>query len=218
MNIGMRKNKKTIAIVAGGTLHESVVSRVRKAGYIIGVDKGAYWLLKHGIVPDVAIGDFDSVSTSELRVIEKKVKNFIRHPAVKDATDLELAIEHAKTLAPKEVGIFGAIGTRYDHTYAGIMLLTRLASHNIYGYIVDNFNEIFIVRRVAKLTSSGVFPYISLFPLQQTAVVTLKGFRYNVTRQAFVPGSTLGVSNEIVGKNAQVMVHQGAILLIRSRD
>jgi thiamine pyrophosphokinase len=214
----MIKNKKTIAIVAGGTLSEAMVLRVRKAGYVIGVDRGAYWLIKHGIVPDLAIGDFDSVSTREARLIETKVKNVIRHPVAKDATDLELAIEYAKTLVPKEVGIFGAIGTRYDHTYAGIMLLARLASHNIYGYIVDNFNEIFIVRRVARLTSAGEFPYVSLFPLQSKAVVTLKGFRYNVTRQVFVLGSTLGVSNEIVGKNAQVIVHQGAILLIRSRD
>lgn len=214
----MKKNNKIIAIVAGGTLDVSMLVRICKADYVIGVDRGAYWLIKNRVIPDVAIGDFDSVTKIEFQKIEKKIQKIISHPVAKDATDLELAVEHAQTLNPKEVGIFGAIGTRFDHSFAGIQLLLKLSSYNIYGYIVDNFNEITIVRRVLKLSPSKIFRYVSIFPLHEKAMITLTGFRYNVLRQPFVCGSTLGVSNEIVASSACVTIHKGTVLLVQSRD
>lgn len=213
------KKKQVVAIVAGGVLDLFILPRIRKAGYIIGVDRGAYWLLKHGIIPDVAIGDFDSVTKNEFSRIKKRVAAIIQElPHPKYATDLELAVEHAIGLKPKEVRIFGAIGTRFDHSWAGIHLLVMLSSHNIYGYIVDNFNEIYVVRRKLDLIPSVSFKYVSIFPLTDKTTVTLTGFRYNVSRREFTRGSTLGVSNEIVAFCARVIVHDGAVLLIRSRD
>jgi len=211
--------RKSIAIVAGGALDAFLLERIREAQYIIGVDRGAYWLITHGVVPDVAIGDFDSVTKKEFSHIKKNVTKIIRElPHPKYVTDLELAIEYAKTLDPKEVGIFGAIGSRFDHTFAGITLLLNLSSYNIYGYIVDNFNKIQIVRRVLKLKPSKVFKYVSLFSLNGKTTVTLTGFRYNVSKRIFLPGSTLGVSNEIAAKQATITIHEGLALVMQSKD
>lgn len=215
----MKKNIQSIAIVAGGALDSSLLPRIRKAGYVIGVDHGAYWLLGHTIVPDVAIGDFDSVTKRELSHIKKKVAAIIQElPHPKYATDLELAVEHAIGLKPKEVTIYGAIGTRIDHVWAGVHFLTKLSLHNVCGYLVDKFNEIQIVRRELTLKPFQELPYVSIFPLTEKITVTLTGFRYNVSRQVFVRGSTLGVSNEIVVPSARIVVHSGEALVIRSRD
>lgn len=214
----MKHKNSSIAIVAGGRFDLEVLPRIRKTDYIIGVDRGAYWLLEHKIIPDIAIGDFDSVSKKEFQTIESNVNKIIRHTPEKDATDLELAVDHAIGLKPKEAGIFGAIGTRFDHNFAGIQVLLKLSSHNIYGYIVDNFNEIYIVRHRSILQHSDKFPYVSIFPLTDKAIVTLSGCRYNVSRREFVRGSTLGVSNELTISSGHVTVHTGEILLIRSRD
>lgn len=214
----MKQTIKTIAIVAGGMLDASILWQISKANVVIGVDRGAYWLLEHDIVPDVAIGDFDSVTEKEFQRIQKKVKKTVRHSPTKDATDLELAVEYAVTLKPKEVAIFGAIGTRFDHSFAGIQVLLKLSSHNIYGYIVDNFNEISIVRRKLELKPSKVFRYVSVFPFTDTATVTLIGFRYNVLKHKFIRGSTLGVSNEIIAPIAHIIVHKGTVICMRSRD
>lgn len=215
----MKKGKSNIAIVAGGALDRVLLPRIQKASYIIGVDRGAHWLIKQGKVPDVAIGDFDSVTKREFSHIKKKAATIIRElPHPKDATDLELAVEHAIGLKPTEVTIYGAIGTRIDHVWAGIHLLTKLVSHNICGYLVDKFNEIQIVRRGVILKRYCEFPYVSIFPIGEKATVTLSGFRYTVSRQVFVRGSTLGVSNEIVASSARIIVHKGEALVIRSRD
>lgn len=212
------KKRKTVAIVAGGTLDEVHVSRIRNADYLIGVDRGAHWLVTNGIVPDIAIGDFDSVTKKEFLLIKKNIKHVVQYPKEKDSTDLELAVNYAIARQPKEVCLFGAIGSRFDHGFAGIMMLLKLSSHNIYGYIVDNFNEIYVVRRILEIVPSRVFRYVSLFSLTNSATVTLSGFLYNVSRRRFVRGSTLGVSNEMVKKSAQITVHDGLVLVVRSRD
>lgn len=212
----MKKN--IIAIVAGGTLDKRFLQEIMRADMRIGVDRGAAWLLKQKIIPDVAIGDFDSVTKRELQSLKKKVKKVIEYPQSKDATDLELAVDYVISLKPKQIIIFGGIGTRLDHTWAGIHLLLRLSSYNIYGYIVDNFNEICIVRRELRIKPFKSFRYVSIFPLIKDATVTLSGFRYPVERQTFIHGSTLGVSNEIVSTSANITVHEGIVLVVKSRD
>lgn len=205
---------KTIIIVAGGTPPKRVVP----ANFIIGVDQGALWLLRHGMTPDVAIGDFDSVTKKQKKYIHDHVKKYIEYPPQKDETDLELAAFQAIKQKPKEVWIYGAIGTRFDHVIGGIQVLLKLASYNICGYLVDKTNEIQIVRRELTLKRLRALPYVSIFPIGEKAIVSLSGFHYNVSHRIFRSGSTHGVSNEITGRTAQVLVHTGEIFLIRSRD
>jgi len=214
----MKKKMNRIVIVAGGTLDKSFVPEIQSADLIIGVDAGAAWLLARGVVPTVAVGDFDSVSTSQLKKIKKAIKEVLVHNPEKDATDLELAVEYAIGMGPIEIMIFGGIGTRMDHTWAAIQLLQTIESHNIYAQIVDNFNKINIVRHMVSLKPLKAFPYISLFSLTQTSIVTLEGFRYNVNHHKFFANSSRGVSNEIISKLAKITTHSGKLLLVRSRD
>ncbi|MBI4066445.1 thiamine diphosphokinase, partial [Candidatus Gottesmanbacteria bacterium] len=84
----------TVAIVGAGKLLKQFLPEIIKRDYVIGVDRGAYWLIANNIIPDIAIGDFDSVNPRELRVIKQKVKRTEEYPREKDATDMELAVEH----------------------------------------------------------------------------------------------------------------------------
>ncbi len=214
----MKKNIERIAIVGGGTLDAGFVPEIAHADLIIGVDGGAAWLLEKDIKPAVAIGDFDTVSLSQLRKIKKEVREILIHDPQKDATDLELAVEYAIEVRPIEIIIYGGIGTRMDHTWVAIQLLQTIESHNIYAQIVDNFNKINIVRHVVSLKPEKAFPYISIFSLTATSIVTLRGFRYDVNHHKFAANSSRGVSNEIAGKIAKITTHSGKLLLIRSRD
>ena len=218
MKRDIKKSIKDIAIVAGGTLDLTMKLRIKKASYIIGVDRGAYWLLKNNNVPDVAIGDFDSVSPRQFAFIETKVARVVRHPKEKDTTDLELAIDFACTVKPKTIELFGVIGSRMDHTWAGVQLLQLIKSHNISGSIVDMYNELSLLSGFVTLHKSQSYRYISFFPLHDRSQVTLTGFRYNVSRRVFVSGSSLGVSNQIVSSPAKVIIHDGQLLMVRSRD
>jgi len=192
--------------------------QIRRAHLIIGVDRGALWLMRHRLTPDVAIGDFDSVTKAEKKRIHDRAHVYIEYAPEKDATDLELAIDHAISLKPKEVILFGVLGRRFDHVMAAVHMLLRLESHNIYGEIVDNFSKINIVRRQQTLVYDRAYRYVSVIPVMEKATITLKGFAYELLRTTLQSGSSLGVSNEISGKSGCITVHQGLVLVIRSTD
>lgn len=210
---------KAIALVAGGNVSREFLTVIQRADYIIGVDRGALWLITHAIIPDVAIGDFDSVTKKEKTIILKKAKRVQTYNAEKDATDLELAIEEAIQLKPKIVHLFGVLGKRFDHEMGAIGMVRRLVSHNIYGQIVDKYNKINIVRRGRqKFSRDDTLRYLSVVALEQGSRVTLRGVRYPVTKFIFSTSSSRGISNEITANVATVTVHSGLVLCIQSSD
>lgn len=207
-----------IAIVANGKLSKSFLNNIRRVDYVIGVDRGAYWLITNDVTPDIAIGDFDSVSTTELRVIRQKAKRIEEHPKEKDFTDTELAVDHALSLKPKEVVIFGAIGRRLDHTLGNVYLLEKISEQGIAGIIRDRNNEVRIVSGRLLLNREPRYRYVSLLPITEVIEVSLTGFLYDVSRALIRRGETLGVSNEIKEKEAVIEIHCGKALVVRSRD
>lgn len=207
-----------ISIVAGGRLFTDFFKAIRTSDYAIGVDRGAYWLISNNIIPDVAIGDFDSVTTSEFQMIKEKANRIDKYSKKKDFTDMELAVEHAITLRPKELVIYGSIGTRFDHTMGNVFLLERLNKAGIAGVIRDRNNEVRIVSNHITVRKETRYPYISLLPITETIEVTLKGFAYDVSHALIRRGQTLGISNELRQDEGIIEVHEGKALLIQSRD
>lgn len=210
--------KKTIIIVAGGDLFLKLLPEIKKGDYIIGADYGAYWLLFHGVTPDEAIGDFDSVSKEELQLIEECIPMVSKYPKEKDYTDLELALERAIQMKPKEIVIFGATGGRLDHTLGACLLLEKFSDSGIFIRCVDVSSEITLVTNTLTINKDKKHQYCSLFSLTEKSIVSLYGFYYSLDKGILKRGSTTGVSNELVKKKGQIAVHRGTLLCIKSSD
>ncbi|MBI3955645.1 thiamine diphosphokinase [Candidatus Gottesmanbacteria bacterium] len=209
------KHPNTIAIVGGGRLSKQLLPEIIKSNYVIGVDRGAYWLIVNGVIPNIAIGDFDSVSTREFQMINNNVKRVKEYPKKKNFTDMELAVDHAIKFKPKEVVIYGAVGSRLDHTIGNIQLLERLRG---VGVIRDRNNEVRIISGRITMRKDARYQYFSVLSVTETIEVSLTGFAYDVSHALIRRGQTLGVSNEIKGVRATIDVHLGRALVIRSRD
>ena len=82
---------------------------------VIAADGGVDRALALGLHVDLAIGDFDSVSPAGLAAAEAAGARVERHPAAKDATDLELALDAAIALGPARIVVVGSGGGRLDH-------------------------------------------------------------------------------------------------------
>ncbi len=212
------KQIKTIAIVGGGTLSKQFLSEIIKSDYIIGVDRGAFWLIDHNVLPDISIGDFDSVTAEELRMIKQKCQHIEKHPKKKNETDMEIAVKHAMGMHPKEVKIYGAVGDRLDHTLVNVQLLERLHGKAITGVIRDEHNEVRMVDSLFIMKKENRFRYVSILPVTETVEISLTGFVYNLSRVLIRRGQTLGVSNEIREDEATIDVCKGKAIIIRSRD
>ncbi|MDU2241010.1 MAG: thiamine diphosphokinase, partial [Paenibacillus sp.] len=93
-----------VLIFAGGRLDPGMLREVRSDDVLIGADRGALFLVEHGFKPDLAVGDFDSVSHEEFALIRKHSKEILAcDPIDKDLTDTELAFDLAVRRSPAEI-------------------------------------------------------------------------------------------------------------------
>jgi thiamine pyrophosphokinase len=90
---------------------------------IIAADGGSINCLKNGMMPDILIGDLDSLSQERVLSFESAGIKIIRFPERKDYTDLELAVQYAIGEEFQEILILGALGQRWDQTLANLLLL-----------------------------------------------------------------------------------------------
>jgi thiamine pyrophosphokinase len=182
---------------------------------VIGVDRAAYWLIIHNVIPDAAIGDFDSVNGKEKSIIQKKVKIINTFSPDKDFTDTELALSYAMKQKPYSIIIYGGSGTRIDHTLGTIQLLTRCQKRGIPALFRDQTNEVREIGRGRTILEKRVgCRYVSVIPVSDSISVSLTGFKYKIIHR----GQTIGISNEISGCWAEITLHRGIALIVQSRD
>lgn len=211
--------KNRVIIVCNGVLYDALIGEITSYDYVIGVDRAAYWLLTHGVTPQLAIGDFDSTNPRELSRIRKSVSDTrVYHPE-KDFTDTELAVQVAIERHPSEIVILGGWGTRMDHTLATMSLLEQGLQHNIPMSCRNETNHIQLISRGRTIVKKrGGFTYISLLPYSATITVTLRGLKYQLTRSTIRRGQTVCISNEFLTDIATISVQAGTALLIQSKD
>ena len=169
----------------------------------------------HGLRADVAAGDFDSVSPRALARAEADGTRIERHPAAKDATDLELALDAAIARGPERIVVLGGHGGRVDHLLANASLLTadRYASVEVVAHMGGA--TLTVVRSTAEVR--GVpGELVSLLALHRPAAgVTTDGLLYPLAGEDLLPGSTRGVSNELVASSARVSLTSGVLLVVQ---
>ena len=208
-----------IIIIANGIVYPEICNDVVKTDYIIGVDRAAYWLIQHRIVPNVAVGDFDSTSSDEMAQLVKRNIEIKRFPPEKDFTDSELAVRHAISLSPKSIVIYGGSGTRLDHELGVIHLLEICQLAGIQAVFRNQTNEIAVIGRGRTiLNKRRGSRYVSIVPITQTIQVSLSGFKYNLSKKIIHRGQTIGISNEFIRNQADIMIHRGKSFVIQSSD
>lgn len=208
-----------VAICSGGPIRELAIDR--KVNRWIGVDRGAHYLIEHGIIPHVIVGDFDSVSEEEYASISAVVPHVELFQAEKDDTDTDLALMRALDFEPSEVLLTGATGGRLDHHEAALRSLYRMQM--TYPYIqfkiIDSHNELqFLLpgRHELKKTQHS---YLSFFAYGESVYdVTLRGVKYETTDEKIDLATSRFTSNEIISDNAYITFSRGICLMIRSMD
>lgn len=210
---------KRIVIVANGRLWKGITAEIDSEDYVIGVDRAAYWLLTQGVPVAAAVGDFDSTTPEELAFIKKNISDVRYYIPEKDFIDTELALQIALSQRPTEILIFGASGTRRDHELAVIGLLERCLRRGIPAEIRDETNSIGLVGRGRTILKGRAgMRYVSVIPVTNSIVISLRKFKYEITKKRILRGQTIGISNEILKTRAEIEVHVGRALVIQSRD
>lgn len=208
-----------IVIFSGGTLDVWALDEIQPHDLLVGADRGALFLIAHGFRPHIVLGDFDSVTPSQLDDIRQQSETVQMVDAIeKDWTDTEMAFNWALDQRPAEIVMVGAFGTRLDHSLANIHLLRKGLQLGVRCKIVDAHNEVCLINRHVRVAKKQ-FTYCSLLPLSmEVSGVTLKGFQYPLQQARLSIGQSLGVSNVIVEAYGDVYVEDGLLLVILSKD
>ncbi|WP_223066239.1 thiamine diphosphokinase [Paenibacillus caui] len=208
-----------VLIFAGGNIASGFKEYIRPGDYLIGADFGAFFLVDHGIIPDIAIGDFDSVSPQQLQRIQEVCGSVtIVDPIDKDQTDTELAFDIALDRRPDEIMMFGVLGSRCDHSFANIQMMLRALQHQIPSSIRDENNYITLTGSSACI-EKGDFTYVSLIPMTpEVTGITIEGFLYPLDNASIRMGQSVGISNKLIAERGTIQIESGLLLIVQSKD
>jgi len=208
-----------VVIFAGGTLRpgKAVNAAIASADLILAADSGAATALQYGIAPAIVVGDFDSLDAFPLQQLQERGSQILQAPAEKDETDTELAIDTAIEHGATRITLLGALGgPRFDHTMANVMLLAGYEQPPI--QIVDGPTICWLLRGPGISSIEGhPGDLLSLIPLTSQAIgVRTDGLYYPLHGEALHFGRPRGVSNVLTGKQAEVSLEQGLLLVIHT--
>ena len=206
-------------LVSGGDRTDSfLIGKYSADSFIICADGGIKSFIGTGFVPDLLVGDLDSISEEGMKFVTENGIEIEKFPPVKDATDTEIALEILKQKGIREIVLLSATGTRIDHTLANIFLLEKLHNEGIKAKIVNERNEIFFADEGEYVIDKEEFKYLSVISLSDELRYSSMGLFYETDNTLIKRDSSLGVSNEILDEKAVVKINSGKGLIIKSKD
>lgn len=196
-------------IIAAGEIKDYDALKLKLGNYdfCICADGGAIHADHLNMRWNLLLGDFDSYQPEKWGGDSKKFNS------EKDDTDTMLAVKEAIKIGSDEVHIIGALGGRFDHTFANIQTLSYLKDHGVKGFILDELNTITVLsNETVSLTPIDGY-YFSVFSIEGDAKVSIKDAKYLLDEYNMQGNYPIGISNEFLNKNAEISVN-GKVLLI----
>ena len=189
---------------------------------LIAADKGVEFFMDAGLRPNVAVGDFDSLSDRGMEYLAGLAgTETVRLKPEKDDSDTQHALNFAISRGAAEIAVLGATGSRIDHLLANIELLLLGMKKGAKVILADRNNWAALVKSGTVLKKAEQFgSFVSFFPLGGSVQgLTLTGFKYPLLKHHLKPEDWgLTVSNEIVEDCAGVEFESGTLLMLMTRD
>lgn len=185
---------------------------------VICADGGANHAFYLDIIPTIIIGDLDSVKEEVLDFYRQNDVRIEKYPTMKDETDTQLAMLKAVELGADDITFIGAIGYRFDHSYANVSLLLYLLNRNIKGKIINEKNEIYLMNKSIEVYGK-IGDILSLIPYSQNVEeIYTEGLYYALSGQNMSLEMPYGISNVFTSEKASIRIKSGLLLVIKSRE
>lgn len=198
----------TCFIFAAGSFF-GLVERPAPGDLVIAADAGYQNCIASGLVPDIIVGDFDSMPAPQgLEVVTL--------PVEKDDTDSLHAMRMGLDRGYKDFVLYGGTGgRRADHTIANLQSLLFLVSHGARGRIYGEGTIWRVIHNESLRFPASCRGTLSLFCLDgQAKGVSIRGLKYPLHDYTVTSDFPIGVSNSFVGAPAEIEVKDGTLLIL----
>lgn len=176
---------------------------------IICADGGLQKAEQFGYKPDIIVGDFDS------NAFVPSGKEVYVYPREKDDTDTMIAVNFGLKKGYKKFKLYAALGGRLDHTYANISLLSYMANNGANGTLVGDGYSVSLIKNGQKEFDENEKGTVSVFSFSDKSEnVCIKNLKYEVENFTMYSSCVRGISNEFIGKKAQISVGQGELVIM----
>jgi thiamine pyrophosphokinase len=208
---------KRAVIFANGRMETPppFIKEIHESDVIIAADGGTQHCKSLSIMPNVIIGDLDSIDSKDLAIYQQAGVKIIQHPSHKDETDLELALLLTVKYEITQVYVIGALGARWDMTIANVLILANPEFSRLSIHLLDGSQELIILRGKSQLNINGKpGAMISLIPISgDVPGITTQGLEYALRNETLSFGATRGVSNVFANDHAELSVTDGILLI-----
>ena len=201
-----------VLIVANGEWPGSFNLQHERTTYdqLVALDGAANRLLDLNLIPDVIVGDLDSITTSVLNQCESSGVHIVRIPS-QEKSDISKGLQWVQQEQPNaRIDVIGVEIGRYDHhlaAYSALFECQSSATILLNGWTakrVDSTPTTFQVKPDA---------IISLIAFGSVQGVTLEGCQYPLQNASLTTG-TQGVSNKAIESEIVVSAQSGNLLLL----
>ncbi len=182
---------------------------IRPGAFLIAADGGLEKLQTDHILPDLVIGDFDSIESTP------SGDNVLSFPREKDDTDTMLAIKEALRRGYDRIYISGGFGGRLDHTVANLQSLIFAVKLGAEAFLCGEGETVTILSGGSAEFSERCRGKISLFCFGDSASgVTIEGLKYTAAGASLSNMFPIGVSNEFIGEKAVISAASGILCVM----
>lgn len=179
--------------------------------FIISCDGACEFLRKHKIIPNIIIGDLDSITDDTYKYFKSKQTKIIKQ-INQNKNDLEKAIEFALKSGYKEIYITGIAGKRLDHTLNNLSIVKKFRNKAKLKIYESGYRGEFIGKSYKLNTKIG--KTFSLIPFPKAEGIITKGLKYRLLSESLELGKREGGLNKSISREIEINYKKGLILLI----
>jgi thiamine pyrophosphokinase len=215
---GKRVTRAAIVLAGGDAADPKLRSRLPDDAVVIAADSGLHQAELLGLHVDYVVGDLDSADPSAVERARAAGAIVDRHPAEKDATDLELAFDVASDRGAQAITVVGGAGGRLDHFLANVAVLAsdRFAHLEVDAYVGAAYMVVLQGGRSPRPIAGPPGSLLTLLPVGGDACgITTTGLQYPLRGATLRPGMSRGASNVLVEATASVGLERGTLLMIQ---
>lgn len=205
--------KKAIILANGDPPSKMQIKHLSIIGYdeIICADGGANSAKRLGIVPDVIIGDLDSITNDNIEYFLDKTK-VIKIDRQND-TDVEKSLKYLIKKKYEKVILLGATGDRLDHTICNLGIAIKFFSKiNISIVHKKSFLSPYTGDIQLRTIPNEI---ISVYGFDDKTKITSKGLKYPLKNISLPFGKKESTSNVAIGENVTLKIKGGVVFVIR---
>ncbi|MDR0715600.1 MAG: thiamine diphosphokinase [Puniceicoccales bacterium] len=183
---------------------------------VIALDGASEILRKASIIPDVILGDMDSVSRETLKFFAKLGTEILPGPD-QNFSDLEKAIFYCKENGARSITITNATSGRFDHTIANIFFLKKYHSFECDMKILDNGAAIMYEEESELVIRAKVGCKCGFFGAPQGKISSY-GLKYELDNFELLLGFNESLANEFSRNNVQLKINGQCLLTFELGD